>query len=101
MIITTGFLSGNLATDFEPTNEQIQQYARMVREEIARCYPGAEVEVDWQDASGALPEPLRTYVDIGVDEVIDEDAIEREVFEIRNSVWEKWLQQLPPQPQEE
>ena len=58
--IHAGFLSGNLGLDESvDVIASIQAYADACQAAIEAEYPGAEVEIDWQDASGSVPIPLQ------------------------------------------
>ena len=84
MKITTGFLTGNLITDDNGLDIAATAacYARLLTDAIQAAYPDADVDVDWQDAYGELPYPLKTQVDGDTDheDCQSIDEIAEEVF---------------------
>lgn len=93
MTISTGFLSGDLLGDgIDGTTEQCQDYRASLVEAIRREYPDAEIDVDYQAASGVTPRSLRTSVTIEGDyESVTLDELHDRVEEIRGEVWEVWV----------
>jgi hypothetical protein len=95
--VSTGFLTGNLFHGWDGMDEidaaaSVQQYAALLDERLCAAYPGAEITVDWQDAEGTLPFPLKTRVwyDDGTDadsaidlhhDAEDVDELARQVYE--------------------
>lgn len=76
MKITTGFLTGNLLSNAGPGIDR-ETSARRFAERLARAlsesFPGAEVRVDWRDASGFLPPEFWTAVNFDPGhELVDE-----------------------------
>lgn len=88
--IFAGFLSGNLGlgedcnTDFAAT---IQAYADACQVAIEAEYPGVEVEIDWQDASGTLPLGLQPSATGGSDR--ERAEVELNVRDILRLVFER------------
>lgn len=78
MQISTGFLTGNLLpeTDGLDVSATIDRYADLLKTAIESAYPDADVSVDWQDAYGELPAPLKTQV-IGDNDDLAEDEEDR------------------------
>jgi hypothetical protein len=97
MKITTGFLTGNLTADSSvDLNASAAEYARQLTAAIQSAFPDAEVSVDYQDASGELPYPLKTQVD-GDTDALDCAAVDQiagDLFE-SGSFWVNDSSNLP------
>lgn len=88
--IFTGFLVGNLGLDEDCNTcvpESVQAYTNEVKAAIEAEYPGVEVDVDWQDASGSLPCTLETSVTGGT--AGDESDAIQLVNDIKQRVYER------------
>jgi len=62
--ITTGFLTGNLIQDPDgiDVDASAQAYRRILQAKLEATYPGADIEVLMEDASGSTPANLWTTV---------------------------------------
>ncbi len=86
MSINRVVLTGNLSNDVEPTDDQVGLYADRLQEALESAFPGAEVDITVQNASGSAP-----YQPIVAD---DEDAVREEVENIEEEVWGRWLRDI-------
>lgn len=88
--ITTGFLSGNLTSesniDLVATSKK---YAAACEAALQEKFPDAEINVDWQEAYGALPATLKTRVEIEDGDYRDEEDAIRDVDDICSNIFEK------------
>lgn len=90
--ITTGFLTGNLfgsETDGIDIDASVKLYRQRLQEAIEEAFPGATVQVDYQDAEGVLPSSLQTRIYPPMPAYQDDLREETSLVEdIRNQVWD-------------
>lgn len=83
--IFAGFLSGNLDLGADCSTDvpaSIQAYADACKTALEAEYPGAEVEIDWQDASGSLPGTLEPSITGGsIGDQADAEHVVRDVMQ--------------------
>lgn len=101
--ISTGFLSGNIFTEFGDAHgaydvdASAAKYVDMCRKALEREFPGAEISISYEvNAQGATPLPLQTYVTDpeGVDyqpgDYGDGGRIADQVEDVCERVWQSW-----------
>jgi hypothetical protein len=89
--ISTGFLVGNLLPESDglDIDATVSAYADQLTAEIQAEFPEAEISVDWENAFGELPGPLKTVVCGDHLEFSEIEEIERTVDEIAERVFER------------
>ncbi len=90
-VISTGFLTGNLGLSSEFDEEQsVRGYKRALEDALAKAFPGAEIEVGYEWASGCVPYGLTSKAfSPGSDEGLwkEEEAVAEEVERISEEVY--------------
>lgn len=81
--IITHVLAGNMGEGWDDARAAAEQLAERVRERLEQDYPGAQVEVRVQHASGAAP-ATRVWSDD-----IDPDLVRQHVAEVQEQEWER------------
>tara|TARA_R100000808_G_scaffold14565_1_gene34313 strand:- start:271 stop:720 length:450 start_codon:yes stop_codon:yes gene_type:complete len=92
--IFTGFLTGNLCSDREPTPEEINDYAERCSIAIRYAFPGAEVSTTWQDGAGSEPIALQTRVESDAPDETKLEAATEFIDQICEEVWLLWAGDL-------
>lgn len=89
--INTGFLSGHLSSMEFNEQESAKKYQQLLVAELKRKYPGVEINVDYQLATGCMPVTLETSVEYSGDEIdLSQEEYDISVIDhIAEKVWEK------------
>lgn len=91
--ISTGFLTGNIipndGNEYDET-ALANDYRNRLAAALSAEFPGDMITVDYQRASGSIPEPLRTNIDgeTDSDEAQRVDDIADDVYEQTN--WDQF-----------
>ena len=93
--IHVGFLTGNLIQENGiDEGASARKYAEMIENALRKSFKNCEIEIDWQNASGALPEPLRTRITTMDNEIFFDNGVDpwhsviQDVEEICGRVWQ-------------
>jgi hypothetical protein len=80
-------LSGNLVPDdFQGDSAPLlDRYVDLLRKRLAAEYPECDIEIDLQNAEGAMPNQVIVQ---GVESWADEEEIRERIDRIRDDVWD-------------